>query len=187
MQTSWPQLPAPSVYWGRPVAGDFEGTGRNTVFFSSGRTNMSMTGLVEPGGRLLWSDALEKGGDVYPAFGNVAGDGRVKAIAAGFDDGLRCYDAATGKVDWSLQPPVAEKVIGSASADLNGDGRDEAVFPAGKWLFCVGCQAVGGKGTVLWTLALPDNTGPPAIADVDASGRASILVQGTNGVLYCVR
>ena len=187
MQTSWPQLPAPSVYWGRPVAGDFEDTGRNTVFFSSGRTNMSMTGLVEPGGRLLWSDALEKGGDVYPAFGNVAGDGKVKAVAAGFDDGLRCYDAATGKVDWSLQPPVAEKVIGSASADLNGDGRDEAVFSAGKWLFCVGCQAVGGKGTVLWTLALPDNTGPPAIADVDASGRASILVQGTNGVLYCVR
>lgn len=187
MQASWPQLPIAAVYWGRPVAGDFEGAGTRQIFFSSGRANMSMTGLVEPSGKLVWWDALEKGGEAYPAFGNIAGDGRVKAIAPGFDDGMRCYDAATGKVDWSLKPPVAEKNVGSASADVNGDGRDEAVFSAGKSLFCVGCQAAGSKGALLWSIVLPDNLGPPAIADIDASGHASILVGGTNGVLYCVR
>ena len=187
MRASWPQVPVAPVYWGIPVAGDFEGSGTQQVFFASGRTNMSMTGLVEPGGKLVWWDALEKGGQAYPAFGDIAGNGRTKVIATGFDDGMRCYDAATGRVDWSLNQPVAGNPAGSAAADLNGDGRDEAVFAVGKTLFCVGCPSAAGKGALLWSIVLPDNLGPPAIADADGSGHASILVGGTNGVLYCIR
>jgi len=186
MDASWPQVPAKPVYSGVPIAGDFTGQGRASVFFASGRH--SMTGLVQPDGRLAWFDTLNSGeGYPYPAFGDFDGDGKWEAIAAGYADGLHCYDCATGKIKWRLAPPAAGNLAGSASADLNGDGRDEAILVWGDRLYCVGCPSAGTPGALLWQIQLPATLGLPAITDVSGDGHAAILVGGADGFLYCVR
>lgn len=176
---SWPGVPAQPVYWGLPVAGDFEGTGRASIFFATER--WSMTGLIRADGSLAWWDALDKSPASWPAFGNFDGDGKLEALAWGYPDGIRCYDAATGKVRWRLDQPEAQTPAGCASGELMGSGRDVAVFSVGTKLYCV------GQGRVLWQLGLPAWLGPPSIADVDGTGRAAIVVSGADGWVYVVR
>jgi hypothetical protein len=83
--------------------------------------------------------------------------------------------------------PVPGNVIGSASADLNGDGRDEAVFVIGQQLVCVGAGSTPAEGRVLWQLTLPAQTGPPSLAVLDKKGGLSILLAGADGFVYAVR
>ena len=180
---AWKEVPAKPVYWGQPIAGDFLGTGRPAIFFG-GR---SMTGLVRADGSLAWWDALDHSPQDWPAFGNFSGQGKLEAIGAGYPDGIRCYDTATGQVRWHLPMPAPGNVIGSASADLNGDGRDEAVFVIGQQLVCLGAGSTPAEGRVLWQLPLPVQTGPPSLAVLDKKIGLSILLAGADGFVYAVR
>ena len=182
MDATWQEVPAKPVYWGQPIAGDFLGTGRQAIFVG-GR---SMTGLVRADGSLVWWDALDHSPPDWPAFGNFSGRGRLEAVGAGYPDGVRCYDAATGKVLWRLPMPATGTVIGSASADLHGDGKDEAVFVIGQQLVCFGTGNAPGEGHVLWQLPLPAQTGPPSLADLDKTNGLSILLAGADGFVYAV-
>jgi len=180
---TWKEVPAQPVYWGQPMAGDFLGAGRPALFFG-GR---SMTGLVRTGGSLVWWDALDQSAQDWPVFGNFTGQGRLEAMGAGYPDGIRCYDAATGRVLWRLPMPAPGSVIGSASADLNGDGRDQAVFVIGQQLVCLGAGRTPAEGSVLWRLPLPAQTGPPSLAVLGRSESLSILLVGADGFVYAVR
>jgi outer membrane protein assembly factor BamB len=180
---TWKEVPAQPVYWGQPIAGDFLGTGRPALFFG-GR---SMTGLVRTDGSLVWWDALDQSAQDWPVFGNFTGQGRLEAMGAGYPDGIRCYDAATGRVLWRLPMPAPGSVIGSASADLNGDGRDQALFVIGQQLVCVGAGRTPAEGSVLWRLPLPAQTGPPSLAVLGRSEGLSILLVGADGFVYAVR
>ena len=92
------------------------------------------------------------------------------------------YDAA-----WGRAPLAAGQTpTGVASADINGDGRDEAVFAMGSTLYCLGTEASGSVGKLLWQLDLPATAGRPCIADVDGRGKASIIVAGSDGYVYCI-
>jgi outer membrane protein assembly factor BamB len=161
---TWKEVPARPVYWGQPIAGDFLGTGRPALFFG-GR---SMTGLVRTDGSLVWWDALDKSAQDWPAFGDFTGQGRPEAMGAGYPDGIRCYDAATGRVLWRLPMPAPGSVIGPASADLNGDGRGEAVFVIGQQLVCLGAGRTPVEGSVLWRLPLPSPLALPVYHLVQA-------------------
>jgi outer membrane protein assembly factor BamB len=186
MQTSWEGVPAKPVYWGIPVAGDFEGNGQPALFF--GTSNGSMTGLVRLDGTLVWWDALDKSPRSLPAVGDFDGDGHLEAIGVGYqEDGIRCYDAATGKIKWRLPMPASGDAAGTASADINSDGRDEALFTLGGTLYCVGTPQPGGAGALLWQLDLPATLGPPTIADADGDGLAEIILVGADGSVYGVR
>jgi outer membrane protein assembly factor BamB len=180
---TWKEVPAKPVYWGQPIAGDFLQTGRPALFFG-GR---SMTGLVRADGSLVWWDTLDHSPQDWPAFGNFSGQDRLEAVGAGYPDGVRCYDAATGKVLWRLPMPVPGTVIGSASADLNGDGRDEAVFVIGQQLVCLGAGSTPSEGRVLWQFPLPVQTGAPTLAVLDKKSGLSILLAGADGFVYAVR
>jgi outer membrane protein assembly factor BamB len=90
---------------------------------------------------------------------------------------FRCLDAATGEVRWSFPMPD-EAISFPAVADMNGDGRDECVFTMGSTIHAV------GNGEVLWTLDLPGRLGPVAIAEVDDSGAAQIVVACADGHVY---
>lgn len=185
MDTTWDEVPAKPVYWGLPVAVDLANDGKPNVFFGTARA--SMTGLIRPDGKLAWWDAMDRSPNCLPAFGDFDGDGRTEAICVGVaDDGIRCYDAATGKIEWALPMPAQGAIAGTASADLNSDGRDEALFTLGKTLYCLGASPNGHEGRLLWQLALPAPAGPPTIADVDGKGTASILVACNDGNVYCV-
>ncbi|MCC6442867.1 MAG: hypothetical protein IT210_05345 [Armatimonadetes bacterium] len=179
----WEPVPAKPVYWGLPVAGDFEGAGKPSVFFAT--TRSSMTGLIRPDGSLAWWDALDKSPASWPAFGDFSGSGRVEAIGVGYEDGIRCYDTATGKPLWRMPSPIPGNPTGSASADIDSDGRDEALFTSGHTLYCFGTR--NRKGKILWQLDLPAPVGPPAIADTEGRGEASILLSGGDGYVYCIR
>jgi hypothetical protein len=180
---TWKEVPAKPVYWGQPIAGDFLGTGRPSLFFG-GR---SMTGLVRADGSLVWWDALDHSPQDWPAFGNFSGQGKLEVMGAGYPDGVRCYDTATGQVQWRLPMPAPGTVIGSASGDLNGDRRDEAVFVIGQQLVCLGAGSTPAEGRVLWQLPLPAQTGPPSLAVLDKKGGLSILLAGADGFVYAVR
>ena len=76
---------------------------------------------------------------------------------------------------------------GSASGDIDGDGRDEALFTVGQTLYCYGTDSSGKTGVEKWRIDLPARMGPPVITDVDGDGLAEILVQGADGVLYAIK
>ncbi len=182
MDTTWEKVPAKPVYWGMPIAGCFEGATQPGIFFA-GR---SMTGLVRVDGSLAWWDALDKSPSCLPAFGDFSGNGHIEALGIGYEDGIRCYEAATGKIRWRLPAPESATPQGTASADLNGDGRDEALVAIDRTLYCLG-EKSDGKGSLLWKISLPARIGQPSIADVDNTGTASILVVGADGYVYCVQ
>ncbi len=180
---SWPEVPARPVYWGVPFAGDFLGSGRTAIFFG-GR---SMTGVVRVDGSLVWWDALDNAAQGPHAFGDFNGDGRLEAIALGYADGARCYDTATGKVLWRLPLDSPGGASGSASVDLDSDGRDEALFVFGNSLVCVGTALDGKHGEVRWRLELPGRVGPPSIMALDGDGSLTISVAGADGFVYGIQ
>lgn len=175
---AWDSVPARPVYWGLPLAGDFEGTGRPSLFFAT--TRRSLTALVRTDGSLAWSDALDRSPCSLPAVGDFDGDGRLEAVAVGYGDGTRCYEGASGKVEWVVPTPVAGTPRGAASADLDSDGRDEAIFTTGTTLWCL-----GAPGRLLWQFPLPAAGSPPAVADLD--GRLSILILCANHEVCCLQ
>ncbi len=183
---TWDAVPAKPVYWGLPVAGEFLGPGTGvSLFFATSRR--SMTAVIRRDGSLAWWGALDHSGSAYPAFGDSDGDGRLEATAAGYDDGVRCYDTATGNVEWRLAVPGLTNPAGSASADIDGDGREETLFTQENRLYCLGTDPDTAQGCVRWTFTLPATVGPPAIAAVDGSNEATLLLVGADGYVYAVR
>jgi len=182
--TAWDEIPggAQNHVWSGFAVGVEAGAGR--IFFATERA--SLTGLLNLRGDLLWWDAHETSPRALPAFGDFTGRGRLEAVGIGYPDGIRCYDAETGVIRWALPFTEIEPGIETASADVDGDGRDEAVFTAGRTLWCVGSGPDGTAGAVKWRLDLPARLGPPCIADADGSGRASILVLGADAYVYHV-
>jgi len=184
MVAVWEDVPAKPVYWGIPIAGDFERSGRASLFYATDRA--SMTGLVRADGTLVWWDALDKSPKRLPAIGDLNGDGRLAALGIGYEDGMRCYDAATGAIKWRMSAPAPGLPAGTAAADINGDGRDEALFAIDDTLYCVGASEGGDQGELRWQVRLPAQVGPPSIADVDGGGKVAILLVGEDGYVYCV-
>jgi outer membrane protein assembly factor BamB len=186
-EATWDKVPAKPVYWGIPIAGDFEGRGKPDIFFGTNRR--SMTGLIRADGSLAWWDALDVSPTCLPAFGDFDGDGRIEALGIGYPDGIRCYDTATGHIRWRMPNPAPHDPLETASADINGDGREEALFVVANTLYCVGASgpSAQAQGTLLWKLELPAPVGPPVIADLEGQGRAAILLVGSDGYVYCVR
>ncbi|MGD9634358.1 MAG: FG-GAP repeat domain-containing protein, partial [Pirellulales bacterium] len=102
MDAYWKQVYDKQVYFGQAVAGDFLNDGKPSFFFS-GRL---MTGVIKTDGTLVWFDALDKSAPHLPSFGDFDGDGKIEMIGVGFDDGIRCYDLASGKINWRMPSPL---------------------------------------------------------------------------------
>lgn len=192
MDAKWKQVYDKQVYFGHAVAGNFMNDGKPALYFS-GRL---MTGVIKLDGTLVWFDALDKSPVYLPAFGDFDGDNRTDVIGIGYEDGGRCYDTETGKVKWVIPNPTPgfggfgsrtnDPVRGTASADLDGDGRDEALYSIDKTLFCIGSSADGSKGEIRWQVDLPALLGPPTVVTLDKEHTVSILVVGEDGYVYCL-
>ena len=83
--------------------------------------------------------------------------------------------------------PASGDAAGTAGADINTDGRDEALFVLGSTLYCVGTPKPGADGALLWKLDLPASLSPPTIADADGDGWAEVILVGADGFVYGVR
>jgi hypothetical protein len=193
----WDEVSAKPVYWGTPIAGDFEGSGETSIFFGTWRGFMgSMTALLRADATLVWWDALDTSPCCLPAIGDVDGDGRLEAVGIGYIDGIRCYDASTGTIKWRLPapsewyvpPPAGTRYpVGTASGDIDSNGRDEVLFVVGNTLYCIEVPPGEEVGRLSWKIDLPADAGPPCLADVDGQGQLAILVAGQDGYVYCVR
>jgi hypothetical protein len=182
---SWEGVPARPVYWGVPIAGDFDGSGRASLIF--GTLRRSLIGRIRADGTLAWWDALDAATTCLPAIGSFTGRGHPEIVGLGFADGIRCYDAETGKILWRMPSPTDQTACELASADIDGDGRDELLLTAGSTLFCIASSPDGSGGTVRWQLDLHTTLGPPVIADTEGDGLASIVVVGADGTVTCLR
>ncbi len=192
MDAKWKQVYAKQVYFGHAVAGDFLNEGKPALYFSG----QLMTGVIRLDGTLVWFDALDKSPAYLPSFGDFDGDGRADAVGVGYEDGVRCYDLASGKVKWQMPNPGGDfesfkihndAVKGTASADLDGDGRDEALVVIDKTLYCLGAPHEGPAGELRWKVEFPALIGPPSVVTLDKDGRVSILIVGSDGYVYCLR
>jgi outer membrane protein assembly factor BamB len=179
---TWEPIPSKPVYWGRPVAVRLDPTAPASVFMAG----TGMTALIERDGALRWWDALDKSQAAF-AFGDFDGDGQNEAIGAGYEDGIRCYDVQTGAVEWKVPLPVPGTPVGAASADLDGDGRDEAVFSAGNTVYAIGVRPGSTTGQQLWRVDVPVAVGAPCIASLSTPEDVVILVSGADGRVFCVK
>jgi len=192
MDTRWKQVYDKEVYFGQAVAGDFLNDGKNSIFFS-GRL---MTGVIKTDGTLVWFDALDKSAPHLPSFGDFDGDGKIEMIGVGFDDGIRCYDLASGKINWTMPSPLEGKgfgmhsenpVSGAVAADIDSDGRDEALITMQNTLHCLATSRTSSDGEIRWSKVFTTQIGPPTIAQLEKQGEAIILVVGRDGIVYCLR
>lgn len=193
MDAKWKQVYEKQVYFGQAVAGNFLNEAKPALFFSG----KLMTGVIRLDGTLVWFDALDKSPGYLPSFGDFNGDGRADVMGVGYEDGVRCYDMATGKIHWSISNPAEgfgvfgnhteNPVRGSVSADLDGDGRDEALVAIDHTLFCLGASRDRAAGEVRWHLEFPAQIGPPTVVTLEKGGPVSILVVDANGFVYCIR
>jgi hypothetical protein len=88
-------------------------------------------------------------------------------------------------VKWRTDQLPPGIVSGTASADLDADGRDEAITVVGRKLVCLG--EAEGHGVVKWTIDLQTECGPPSVGVLGKGGPVSILLAGTDGVIYCIQ
>jgi hypothetical protein len=152
-------------------------------------------------GTLLWRCDIG-GGDV--ALGDLDGDGLLEAVnltngrdgGRGVGPAIRCVSLATGERRWEL--PVSDHWLTGwpLMADVDGDGRLEAVLPHGS-PSGYGRQAggrawgevciVGPEGALRQRLAFPDWVLCPLAFDWDGDGTAELIVPCGDGVVYVYR
>ena len=189
-ENRWPSVPLKQVYWGQPVAGRFDQQSNDVslLFTTTGR---QMVGRIRADGSHVWSDAYDTAANGLPGVGDFDGDGEWEALFVGFADGIRCYDAATGKLEWTLDVGANRDVGSVVSGDVNADGRDEAVFVLDQTLYCVAARSDAESGHILWSLPLPTKSSTPVLADITGGDeqnapRLSVLLVGTDGFVYCI-
>ncbi len=184
-------IPAWAAY-GEPMVYDFDDDGQQEILLDS----PYILALLEQDGTLIWHGLPRDDYPVNPGEGNVGettqcrhalvdidADGQFEIASAGYGDGVRVIDPRSGTVLWSLAAPqpTGPKV---ASANIDGQGGDEIIYPAGNTLVAVTGDAASGR--ILWTWNGPAALSMPAIADVEGDGRAEIIIQDAQATIHCL-
>jgi len=182
--------------WGTfvtPLIGDFIGDGSRQVLFCNweGLVLMTMEGEIiwDISSATDWNDWSDW--TCPPVVTDIDGDGCTELLSFitvyGEDKKpcnyeLRCRDAATGTLRWSLGP-YPDLPTAPAVCDVDGDGLPELITTVGTDLYAFGSRP-GGEGAVEWTLRLPARAGRVAVAGIAGSGDAGIAVMCDDGVIY---
>lgn len=180
-----------------PAVTDFLHNGGPQILYGA---NSTVFGVLSTSGLVAWKHGPSPGWpDILPGIGDFDGDGAVELLSAGHrrpdvpsGQEVRCFDAATGRLKWTLplvghdlstdgSPPTTP-----ATGDIDGDGRDEAVFSVGRNLVAIGSSADGRAGALRWSLPFPDFLGPAAIAETSGRGSAEVVVVCSDGNVYGV-
>ncbi|MGC8639334.1 MAG: FG-GAP repeat domain-containing protein [Isosphaeraceae bacterium] len=185
------ELPAWAAY-GEPIVHDFNADSKPEILLDS----PYILALLDLKGKPLWHGPGRVDFPVSPGQGDtgettsckhalvdIDGDGSFEIASAGYGDGVRLIDPRSGERLWSLSAPAptGPKV---AAANIDGKGGDEILYPAGSALVAVTGDRKSGK--MLWVWQGPADLSMPAIADVDADGRAEIVVQDARGDVHCL-
>src|SRR5262249_4474790 len=131
---------------------------------------------------------------------DLDGDGKLAILSAGAagpggQSLLNVQKGSSGELLWSIPLPGCGHALANQSwtsdpptpvttGDINGDGRDEALFACGQKIYVVGADRGNQAGRILWTLDLGTRLGTPILADPEGDGRLQIVVVGANGYVY---
>jgi len=192
--------------WQQPVA-DLLGNGRKQILHWTAHVQA----VIEADGTPVWCEVSALAAGTYtkapeiiwhetafvpapnslPGIADVDGDGSLEIVSVGTypnrsEEGaiVRCGRASNGETKWEIAIPAVGSPGSCASADIDGDGREEVIFAVGRTLCCVGVDTHSKSGVLKWTLDMPDTLGCPAIADTDGSGKAKIVVTCADGCVY---
>lgn len=184
-------VPAWAAY-GEPVIFDFTGDGRKEVLLDC----PYILAVLTADGNVVWhglprasyptgsdSDNIGETTSTKHALIDFDADGRFELASAGYNDGVRAIDAATGEIRWSVETPAPTSRKCTA-ADIDGRPGDELIYAAGRTLIVITGDADSGR--VLWTWEADGSLSLPAVTDVDGDGLAEILVQSATGTLHCL-
>ena len=170
-------------YYGTAIVADLLGKGEDQLLFSS----FDVMALLERDGQRIWHGKQDAGSQVRAGIGDADGDGAMEFFLIAETDGkhlFQCHRAASGQLLWSLPLPGGTKPTDPATADVDGDGREECLFTIGQTLYAVGAAADGRSGKVEWTLDLPGHLSAVTVADVTGDGTLQIVVSCADGVVY---
>jgi hypothetical protein len=206
--SGWGRLPWPAYNASggglRLAAGDLDGDGASEIVVGLGRGSQGWVAVLDDAARghallawiqIPWPAYNAANGEVFPAVGDLDGDGRAE-IVLGLGEGAAGWylvldDAAAGfaalgwrQVSWPAYN-AANGATHPTVGDLDGDGRAEIVLGLGRgsggWLQVVKGAADGFTHRnwlhVDWRAYNAANGATrPAAGDLDGDGRAEIVI-----------
>jgi hypothetical protein len=203
----WSQLPWPAYNATgggvRLAAGDLDGDGASEIVVGLGRGSQGWVAILDDAAhahtllawiQVPWPAYNAANGEVFPAIGDLDGDGRAEIVLGLGEGGQGWYlvldDATTGfaPLGWRQVPWKAYNAANGATypavGDLDGDGRAEIVLGLGEgsagWLQVVNSAPTGFSHRawvqVPWNAYNAANGATrPAVGDLDGDGRAEIV------------
>ena len=176
----------------KPVVADFLGAGSEQILFTGVDATIA---VVQLDGSVVWNTPFFSGSPVgtMQGVGDLNGDSLIDLVSVGHcksdNQEVQILDASNGTLQWSLSiPGLCNAGTHVSTVDLDGDGRDEALFTHENNIYAVGVdQQVGA--VLLWQVqAEPDawfaELGDVVIADVDGSGMPQLIVNTSSGYIY---
>ena len=173
-----------------PVPGDYNGDGQIEYFLASSTNTVGGVSMLDDDAGIVWEHPLDNttGARGAQGIGDCDGDGLPEIAFCHVDGRVVCYDGATGDVRWEvadIAPNHSNSGGHFATGDIDGDGRDEFIYPTGSGELIAFSEAEPGH--VQWRVQLPVEAETPVIADVDGDGLAEIVVVTTEGYLIVLK
>jgi hypothetical protein len=181
-------LPGWAAY-GRPLVADFSGDGKRQVLVPS----PYVTGLLTREGKAIWSAPTHRGESSVTGcqVGDFDGDGKREVArlwtspSPSAPPSLELLDGATGKEKGAPFVQDGMTLAGAVVADVDGDGADELVCRiAPKTLGALRLR--GGVPKLLWQVSLPAEPVTTLVADLDGSGKGTLVVSCADGSILAL-
>ena len=186
------------AFYGTPVVADFLNNGTDTLLFGA---STFLFGMLDDHAKAIWNGQYQAGTPGYlPGIADLDGDGTLSLVSAGVAGSngqaiLNVNRSDTGALLWSIplagcghftanQSPEANAPTPVTVGDINGDGRDEAIFVCGSKIYVAGADAGNRSGKILWSVDLGTRLDTPILADAEGNGQLEIVVVGANGYVY---
>jgi len=162
----WPQ-------GGIPIVDDFLGNGTRTVLHTG---SLNVVGMLTDQGDPLWHMPGSYS-QFTPAVLDFTGNGSLDFF---LDEAV--YSAIDGELLYAQSLPGTPGP--AVSADIDGDGRDEAIVTTGSRLFVVGYDPSIVNASVEWSMTFDSSLGMPIVADANGDGQLEIIVVSSSGTVY---
>jgi hypothetical protein len=178
-----------------PVADDFIGNGSKQILIAGIDSTIA---ILDRDGDVIWNTPMYDGAPVRTMQGvaDLNGDNGLELVSVGHCDAdtgeIVAYEGVTGEIRWEISLPQIcdgkRNPTHVVTVDLDGDGREEAIFAYGNVIYCIG-ETVEGTGRVEWKATFGSNfweseIGELAIASIDGSGNPQILLNTASSYIY---
>ena len=194
--TGWGEIFRVGTFRAEPIVADFVGNGRKQILYA---TSQNVVSLLDMDGHIIWqkcsvgSKPVSPQG-ILPSVGDFDGDGRLEMCGIAWHDGqldsvidgynVRCFDIATGALEWKLKVPQQGHAVTSVSCDIDGNGLDEVLLSSDNTLYAIGVTEQEAQGIIKWKLELPSRLGPATVTQLYEGGEIQIIVVCADGYVY---